>query len=471
MKQADADLPEERGVPEPAGESAVPRWRLYVNGLIASEVSRLTRYFDRVVQWRPRHDDRGTLLGLIDCPAKATADNLEDLPAHELEPGRRLAVLLNGNVNHDYDIEGTLRDLKTRLNRRARVLLVAYNPYYRHLYRLANLLAVRRGEQPCTFVTHTDLQNIAGLSGFQVLRVRPCVYLPWRLLGLGTVINRCLAAIPVLRWLALTAVVVLRPLAEEAARPSLSVVIPARNERGNIADAVKRLSCLEEVDLEVIFVEGHSTDGTWEEIGRVVDDYSGGFRVKAFQQTGKGKADAVRLGFSAAEHDLLTILDADLTMPPELLKRFYDAYCSGLADFVNGSRLVYSMEGGAMRFLNYLGNVFFAKALGFVLDVRLGDSLCGTKLVSRDDYLRFGRWRDDFGDFDPFGDFELLFPASVMGLGIVDVPVRYRQRTYGETNISRFRHGAYLLKMTWTGFWRIKVGAPETRPPKAGSGA
>ncbi len=467
MKRAETDLQAERRggeSAEPGVPAGIPRWRLYVNALIASEVSRLTRYFDRVVQWQPRHDDRGTLLGLIDCPVKVKAATPEDLPAEELEPGERLAVLLNGNVNHDYDIEGTLRDLKARLNRRGRVVLIAYNPYYRHLYRLANALAIRRGEQPCTFVTHTDLQNIAGLSGFQVLRVRPCVYFPWKLLGLGTALNRLLVAIPLLRWSALTAVIVLRPLAEDTSRPSLSVVVPARNERGNIADALTRLRSLEGVDLEVIFVEGHSTDGTWEEIRRAVGDYSGPFRVKAFQQSGKGKVDAVRLGFSEAEHDLLTILDADLTMPPELLKRFYDAYCSGLADFVNGSRLVYSMEGGAMRFLNYLGNMFFAKALGFVLDVRLGDSLCGTKLVSRDDYRRFARWRDDFGDFDPFGDFELLFPASVLGLGIVDVPVRYRQRTYGETNISRFRHGAYLLKMTWIGFWRIKVGAKQARP-------
>lgn len=456
MPQADADHETvETGLP-----ATVPRWRLYVNALIGSEVSRLTRYFDRLVQWQPRSEDRGALLNLLDCPTKTAASSLEDLPI-DLEPGERLAVLLNGNINHDFDIEGTLRDLKTRLDRRARVLLVAYNPYYRHLYRLANALGIRRGEQPCTFVTHTDLENLAALSGFQVLRVRPCVYCPWKLFGLGTLLNRLMASLPLLRWLALTAVIVLRPLVEEISRPSLSIVIPARNERGNIGDALQRLGSFEDVDLEVIFVEGHSTDDTWQEIRSVADAYRGPIKVKAFQQTGKGKADAVRLGFAEAEHDLLTILDADLTMPPELLKRFYDAYCSGLADFVNGSRLVYSMEGGAMRFLNYLGNVFFAKALSFVLDARLGDSLCGTKLVSRDDYRRFGRWRDDFGDFDPFGDFELLFPASVLGLGIIDVPVRYRQRTYGETNISRFRHGAYLLKMTWIGFWRIKVGPKE----------
>jgi glycosyltransferase involved in cell wall biosynthesis len=181
------------------------------------------------------------------------------------------------------------------------------------------------------------------------------------------------------------------------------------------------------------------------------------FEIKTFKQTGKGKADAVRLGFAHATQHLLTILDADLTMPPEMLGRFYQAYCDGHGDFVNGSRLTYPMEGQAMRFLNRLGNVFFAKVLSWILDARLGDSLCGTKLLTRHDYQRMIAWRRHFGDFDPFGDFELLFPAAVLGLGIVDVPVRYLARSYGSTNIHRFRHGFQLLRMTMIGLVRIKT--------------
>jgi glycosyltransferase involved in cell wall biosynthesis len=240
-------------------------------------------------------------------------------------------------------------------------------------------------------------------------------------------------------------------------RPGLTCVIPARNERGNIEAALQRfppLGC----PLEIVFVEGHSTDGTWEEIQRVANAYSHQFRIRTLQQTGKGKADAVRLGFAHATEPLLTILDADLTMPPEMLPRFYNAYCEGHGEFINGSRLVYPMEGEAMRFFNRLGNVFFAKALGWVLDHHLTDSLCGTKLLMRSDYGRIQAWRRDFGDFDPFGDFELLFPAAVLGLGTVDVPVRYLARRYGSTNISRFRHGVRLLRMTLIGFLRIKLG-------------
>jgi glycosyltransferase involved in cell wall biosynthesis len=276
------------------------------------------------------------------------------------------------------------------------------------------------------------------------------------LFGIGNFVNGAVSILPVIRWFGLVYVSVLRPVIPKA--PSgISCIIPARNERGNIENALKRLPDLGS-KMEVIFVEGHSTDGTWEEIQRVAEAYRDRFCIKIFQQTGKGKADAVRLGFSRATQQVVTILDADLTMPPEMLGRFYDAYCQGLADFVNGSRLVYPMEGEAMRPLNHLGNIFFAKSLSWVLDTRLGDCLCGTKLLAKHDYERIVRWRKDFGDFDPFGDFELIFPAVALGLGIVDVPVRYLARTYGSTNIRRFRHGLELLRMVSVGFLRIKLG-------------
>jgi glycosyltransferase involved in cell wall biosynthesis len=288
------------------------------------------------------------------------------------------------------------------------------------------------------------------------------------LMGLGALINRVMPVLPILRRLALTELIVLRPRISEVRKPSLSIVIPARNERGNVEGALARLPKFEGADVEVIFVEGHSTDGTWEEIQRVLPLYSDGLQLSAYKQPGKGKADAVRLGFAKATKQLLVILDADLSVPPELLTRFYDAYRTGLGDFVNGSRLLYPIEGKAMKFLNKLGNVFFAKALSKVLGAPLSDSLCGTKLFSRDSYERFCAWRRDFGDFDPFGDFELLFPAAILNLGIIDVPIRYRDRLYGQTNIRRFYHGIMLLRMTLIGFFKIALGrVPEASVARA----
>jgi len=441
----------------------VPRWRRYVNSFLANELSVLTKHYDRIIQWLPREEDSGMLLAAIDAPRKESISSREDFPDLSAETDTRTVVLVNGTFNHDLDIQGLLMHLRSRLSTTSRVLAVLYNPYLRWLYHLANRLGIRKGEIPGTFVTQTDLQNIAKIAGFEIVRQRQAVYSPAKMLGLGNIANWLLPLVPLARWLSLTSIVVLRPL---IARPriGLSCIIPARNERGNIENALKRfpdLGC----EIEIIFVEGHSSDGTWEEIQRVATVYARQFRIRAFQQPGKGKADAVRLGFASATQPLLVILDADLTMPPEMLGRFYQAYCDGHGDFVNGSRLVYPMEGSAMRFLNRLGNIFFAKMLSWVLDVRLGDSLCGTKLLLRSDYQRILAWRRDFGDFDPFGDFELLFPASVLGLGIVDVPVRYLARTYGETNIQRFRHGMQLLKMTWIGLIRIKMnikGKPKS---------
>ena len=434
--------------------------RKWTYALVGREISRITRYADRVIHVDPLPSDTGMLLESIDSPVKLVRAS-DGLTATGAPPDAVDVILFNGNFNHSTDIQGLLETVRPSLGRRGRVVVALYNWYFAWLFRLADRLGLRQGPPIVTFITQADLEQLARLAGFEVVRLRPVAYVPWHFFGVGSLLNVLMPAVPGLRWLSLVTVAVLRPAgAGTRERPSLSIVIPARNERGNIEAALRRLPDFG-APAEVIFVEGHSNDGTWEEIQKVAAAWDGrdGLRVRAFQQEGKGKADAVRLGFSKATSEVLTILDADLTMPPERLTRFYDAYCEGAADFVNGTRLVYPMEGEAMRFLNRLGNVFFARLLSFVLDVRLGDSLCGTKLVSRRDYERFVRWRSDFGDFDPFGDFELLFPAAVLGTGIIDIPVYYRARTYGTTNIRRFRDGAILFRMSMTGLLRIKFGS------------
>ena len=437
----------------------VDDFKRWTYGCVAREISRMTRYADRVIQLDPLPGDTGVLRDGIVAPDKSAASSaeLDRLPARE--PDDRAVFLFNGNFNASLDIQGLLQGGRPHMRRSDRVVVVLYNSYFAWLFRIADRLGLRNGPECTTFVTRTDLSQLAKLSGFEVVRLRPAVYLPWHFFGIGTVLNAVLPAIPGLRWLSLVAVAVLRPVRELEGRPSVTVVIPARNERGNIEDALRRLPDLGPAT-EVIYVEGHSNDGTWEEIQRVKALWDGrdGLRVRAVQQTGRGKVDAVRLGFSQATGDLLTILDADLTMPPELLPRFLDAYCRGLGDFVNGTRLVYPMEGEAMRFLNRLGNIFFVKLVSWAIEVPLADTLCGTKLVARRDYERFVAWRLDFGDFDPFGDFELLFPAALLGLGVIDVPVAYRSRTYGTTNIRRFRDGLRLLRMALIGFVRFRLG-------------
>jgi len=436
----------------------IQRWKRTFYERIAAEISSMTRYYDAVIQFEPAPADTGYLLECIDAAQKSAASEIELRGERE----HRTAVLLNGNLNRELNIQDLLMRIRERMSRSSRVVVVSYNPYLAALYRLATWLGLRAPEPNMTFVTLTDLRNLARLSGLEIVRVRPCVAFPWRMLGVGTAINALLSGLPFFRLRALVHVITLRPLVADIERPSLSIVIPARNERGNIEEALRRMPDLR-TKIEVIFVEGNSSDGTWDEIQRVAAAWRDRFDIKTLQQTGKGKNDAVRTGFSRASGELLTILDADLSMPPELLVQFYEAWVRGLADFVNGSRLVYPMEGNAMRFLNRLGNVFFAKALSYVLDTPIGDSLCGTKLVTRHDYARMTLWRRDFGEFDPFGDFELLFPAAVLSLGVIDVPVRYRARSYGSTNIHRFRDGLVLMKMTLLGWWRVKTAARSHR--------
>ena len=211
---------------------------------------------------------------------------------------------------------------------------------------------------------------------------------------------------------------------------------------------------------ELIFVDGNSTDGTVEEIEAVMRDLPGPARAspRAAGQTARARATRSARASPRPRNDVLMILDSDLTVPPEDLPKFYRALVTGKGEFINGVRLVYPMEGEAMRFLNLLGNKFFSVALSWLLEQPIKDSLCGTKVLCRRDYERIAANRAFFGDFDPFGDFDLLFGAARLNLRIVDLPVRYRARTYGETKISRFSHGWLLLKMTAFGFKKLRMG-------------
>ncbi|MEX0711650.1 MAG: glycosyltransferase family 2 protein, partial [Pirellulales bacterium] len=436
------------------------RWNNYYLDLVANEISTVARYCDRLVQWQPLADDSGRLAERIVCPGKLVVGGTHDcLPAPVAGADQRTLFLLNANLNHTPDVQALLEELRPRVGRHDRVAAVLYNPYLHWLYRLANRVGLRRGELPCTFLTRGDLANVARLSGFEVVRVRPVVHCPFRLAGLGTLLNWLLPAVPLLRWISLATVVLLRPIRVEEDRPSLSVVMPARNERGNIEQAVRRLEKLAVGRLELLLVEGGSSDGTWDEVGRVARLTNGTITVRALQQPGRGKADAVRFGFSQATGDLVAVWDADLAVEPELLDRFYQAYCQGLGDFVNGNRLLYPMQRAAMRFLNRLANGLLGRLLSFVLDEpRLRDSLCGAKLFTRHDWSRMAAWQADYGGRDPFGDFDLLSAAAVLGLGIVEVPVPYRARLYGATNIRRFGDGWQLARLLVRSLFRIRMG-------------
>jgi len=304
------------------------------------------------------------------------------------------------------------------------------------------------------WLTIYDIRNLLSLSGFEILHDWSEIVIPLAVPG-ANVFNRFFAKITPFRLLALTNFVVGRPAGKRIdALPTCSVVVAARNEEGHIEELFDRIPELGP-KTEIIFVEGNSQDDTYGAIERAIPAHPER-NCRLLKQPGKGKGDAVRTGFAAATGDILMILDADMTVLPEDLPRFYAAIASGKGEFINGVRLVYPMEDEAMRFFNLIGNKFFAAAFSWILGQPIRDTLCGTKVIWRKDYEHLASNRAYFGDFDPFGDFDLLFGAAKLNLKILEVPIRYHSRRYGETNISRWSHGVLLLKMVIFAARRIK---------------
>lgn len=408
-----------------------------------------------------RPDDRileldSPSMSLMSGSAQVTIDTLADMDAGS---GTLDAdyVLLNGTLHYVRDIQAYLERLHELMPGEGRLIATYYSALWRPFLALATRLGLRTQAPETNWLAHEDIANLLHVSGFEAIRLDNRILLPVPIPVLSELINRFLAPLPLLRWFTVVNIVVARPIrpARAGNRPSVSVIVPARNESGNIDDIVRRVPKMGPND-ELIFIEGGSSDDTWARIQaaqlRQAQDYS----IIAAQQDGKGKGDAVRKGFALARQDILMILDADLTVPPEDLPKFYRAITEGKGEFINGSRLVYPMERQAMRFLNLLGNKFFALGFSFVLGQRFKDTLCGTKVITRENYNKLVAHRAFFGDFDPFGDFDLIFGAARMGLRIVEIPISYRERTYGETNISRWSHGWLLLRMLAFASLRLK---------------
>ena len=368
-------------------------------------------------------------------------------------------ILLVNVVTHVSDVQALLEALHAMSHARTRVLIYSYSRLWQPLLRLAELVGMKYRQPPEAWLPPEEIKAMLALADFEIVRDDAHLVCPLGIPFVADLLNRYLGRLPLVDAFSLMFGIIARPdpvrSAPRTAEASVSVVIPCRNESGHIAPLVASLPPLP-AGSEFLFVEGHSTDDTAAAIEREVAAHPE-LPLRFFRQPGKGKGDAVRFGFAQATGDVLLILDSDMGVAPGDVPKFVSALARGKCEMVNGSRLVYPMQGRAMRFLNLLANKFFAFLFSWLLGQQVRDTLCGTKALWRSDYERIAANRSYFGDFDPFGDFDLLFGAARLNLRIVDLAVRYHERRYGETNISRFSHGWLLLQMSGFAARKLKL--------------
>ena len=365
-------------------------------------------------------------------------------------------IVLSDTIGYLDDCEQALAGLHSLCNPDTRLVISYYSWRWEPILKLGEVLGLKMPSVEMNWLSTEDTMNFLNLADFEPVKREWRLLVPRKLFGLGSLINRFIGTLPLIRRMSLRNYLVARPMRGITINnPSTTVLIPCRNEKGNIENAVKRLPQFCK-DMEILYVEGGSQDGTLDEIHRVIKSYPD-IDIKVLVQDGKGKGDAVRKGFSQARGDILMILDADLTVPPEDLSKFYKAIVRGKGEYINGTRLIYPMQDQAMRFLNFWANRTFSVIFTWLLNQRFTDTLCGTKVITKKNYERIVENRAYFGEFDPFGDFDLIFGATKLNLKIIEVPIRYAAREYGETQISRFRHGWLLVKMVVFAYHKLKA--------------
>jgi SAM-dependent methyltransferase len=375
--------------------------------------------------------------------------------AEELNVNEAFDYIILSDILHVlWDVQAVFKSIQTNVKNSTRIIISNYNFLWEPVLRFGEWIGLKQKIPNSNWLSHFDIFNLIELEGFQVIKKERKILFPKYIPLLNTLFNKILVNLPFFNIFGLVNFIIARPLRTEKTDYSVSIIVPARNEKGNIENAVLRTP---EFGLrqQFVFVEGGSSDGTYEEMLRVKSAFPDK-DIIIIKQSGKGKGNAVREGFEKAGGDVLMILDADLTTPPEDLPRFYDAIAYNRGEFINGCRLVYPMEKQAMRFLNFIGNKFFSWFFTYLLGQRLKDTLCGTKVLLKKDYEKIKKNRAYFGDFDPFGDFDLLFGAARLNMKIIEIYIRYKEREYGSTQISRFKHGWLLIKMSLFAAFKIK---------------
>ncbi|MCK5416139.1 glycosyltransferase [Candidatus Parcubacteria bacterium] len=364
-------------------------------------------------------------------------------------------IIISDTLGYFEDIQKVFQELKKVSKPSTRIIITYHNFIWSPFLKLAEKLNLKMPQKRLNWLNGGDVNNLLYIENYDVIKKGKRFLFPKKIFLISNFINKFIAQLPIINSFCLTGYIIARQNNEDKNEYSTSIIIPARNEKGNIENAVKRMPNFGK-HIEIIFIEGHSRDDTYGEIKRVYEKYKSVYDIKYAKQDGKGKGDAVRKGFEMANGDILMILDADLTVPPEDLPKFYNAIASGKGEYINGSRLVYPMEDEAMRTLNMIGNKFFSLMFSWLLGQRIKDTLCGTKVISKNNYKKLIANRKYFGEFDPFGDFDLIFGSSKLSLKFIEIPIKYKARDYGDTNISRFRHGWILLKMLVFAIKKIK---------------
>lgn len=373
---------------------------------------------------------------------KFIVDDIEELQLEE----KFDYIIMSDLTMSLWDVQKAFQCLNQVCHEKTKIIISNYNFLWEPTLKLAEALKLKLKQPNQNWLSTQDVNNLLHLSDFELIKTERKILIPFYIPLLTVFFNRFLVNLPFLNRLNLVNFIVARPISRSVEQDySVSILVPARNEKGNIENAIKRLPAFGSSQ-EFVFVEGHSSDGTYEEMLRIKEKYPDK-NIQVMTQSGKGKGNAVREGFDAATGDILFILDADLTTPPEDMPKFYEALKKNKGEFINGCRLVYPMEKQAMRLLNLIANKSFGVLFSYLLSQPLKDTLCGTKVLFKKDYEIIKENRSYFGDFDPFGDFDLLFGAAKLNMKITEIIVRYKDREYGSTQISRFRHGWLLIKM------------------------
>ncbi len=374
--------------------------------------------------------------------------NVFDVNLENIDNKYRTIVISDVVENCD-DIYLLFNQVKEILSDNGKLIVTSVNSKWNILISIFEKLNLKEPNETQSYIHTKKIRNIAEGAGFEFINSYTRQIFPFKLLTLGNFLNTILEALFSYLNFGIKSYIVLRKTGFTKNNYSKSIIIPAKNEEGNLEPLISRIP--RNNKYEIVLSCGDSKDKTLE-VANKIKNKENYFSIKVIEQTGNGKANAVWEALEKCTGEVIAILDADISVEPETIDDFFEIIDKNYGDFVNGTRLIYEIEKGSMRFINLIGNRLFQNIVGAIAKRPLTDSLCGTKVFKRDLVEKIKWWQNTFKMKDPFGDFDLLFTASYFSEKIIEYPIHYKTRTYGKTQISRFRDGYKLIRYLFKSF-------------------
>ena len=366
-------------------------------------------------------------------------------------------TILISDIEHQSNPTSSLLSLSKIIRDDTKIIIISRNLVWMIFIKLLKSL-FSFSPKKNNFLPYSYLDNLFSICNLEVIRNEKIITLPIYIPFFTNLINR-IFRLPLLNIFCLSNITILKKKDQNFSNNKdlrVSFIIPCKNEENNIKTFENEIKNSNQSN-EYLFGDDNSMDKTIDEIDKLSKKLNNN-KILKYNGPGVCKSENVYKGIELSSGDIIVVYDADLTVDFKDVEFSIDILKNTNADFINCTRMIYPQKDGAMKFSNFIGNSIFANLFSLLFRKKITDTLCGTKIFFKKDWVKIKKNITGLGVKDLWGDFDLLIGAYKNNLKITEVPVTYHERKEDNTKMtSVFLNGIRMLSIVLVAFYKLRL--------------